>query len=208
MKNNLKTSLAGILFTSTILIAINNFTFKDRCINSDEYKINADRVTQQYLQTKYQDPLIRIEDGEVVCSKDLVTLPGKIKPKCEEDIHCSCLAYNIYHEARSESVEGQVAVAQVTMNRVFSERWANNPCDVVRAHKQFSWTLKKGSDKWHIKDKKAWKLANTIAYNTIHNNYKYKMRSLHYHTKKVNPKWNKKMTVEAIIGNHIFLMED
>ena len=51
-----------------------------------------------------------------------------------------CLAMNIYHEARGERWEGQIAVAHVTMNRVAHDEWPNNVCDVVYQKKQFSWT--------------------------------------------------------------------
>lgn len=75
-----------------------------------------------------------------------------------------CLADNIYHEARGESVEGQRAVGFVTINRLFSDergfnkRGSLDACDVVyygtfdkngavRKHRcQFSWTCDGKSD--------------------------------------------------------------
>ena len=42
-----------------------------------------------------------------------------------------CLAFNIYHEARSQSTIGQLAVAQVVMNRVDDHRFPDTVCDVV-----------------------------------------------------------------------------
>lgn len=42
-----------------------------------------------------------------------------------------CLALNVYHEARSENYDGQMAVAQVTLNRVASEKYPDSICDVV-----------------------------------------------------------------------------
>ena len=50
-----------------------------------------------------------------------------------------CLALNIYHEARSEMIPGQYAVAQVTMNRAGEK---SNVCKTVVAKHQFSWTTK------------------------------------------------------------------
>lgn len=63
-----------------------------------------------------------------------------------------CLATNIYHEARGEPLEGQIAVASVTINRVHDHRWPDTICEVVfqaqrdpetrepRLHRcQFSW---------------------------------------------------------------------
>ena len=43
-----------------------------------------------------------------------------------------CLALNVYHEAKNQSFIGQVAVAQVVMNRVKDNRYPNNICDVVK----------------------------------------------------------------------------
>jgi len=37
-----------------------------------------------------------------------------------------CLALNVYHEARSEPMVGQYAVANVVLNRVQSTKWPDN----------------------------------------------------------------------------------
>ena len=50
-------------------------------------------------------------------------VPAKVK-----EAQLKCLAQNIYYEAGSETFEGKVAVAQVTMNRLESGRFANNVC--------------------------------------------------------------------------------
>ena len=42
-----------------------------------------------------------------------------------------CLANAVYFEARGEPVRGQIAVAQVVMNRVFSPFYPNDVCGVV-----------------------------------------------------------------------------
>ena len=43
-----------------------------------------------------------------------------------------CLALNVYHEARDQPFIGQVAVAQVVMNRVHDDRFPNTVCEVVQ----------------------------------------------------------------------------
>ena len=50
-----------------------------------------------------------------------------------------CLAKNIYFEARNESMRGQVAVALVTLNRLYSKQYPDDICAVVYDHMQFSW---------------------------------------------------------------------
>ena len=42
-----------------------------------------------------------------------------------------CLALNVYHEAKNQPFIGQVAVAQVVMNRVYDDRYPDHPCEVV-----------------------------------------------------------------------------
>lgn len=52
-----------------------------------------------------------------------------------------CLAAMIYGEARGEPVDGQVAVAQVAMNRVVDHRWPDDVCSVVYQDRQFIGTI-------------------------------------------------------------------
>ncbi len=47
------------------------------------------------------------------------------------DADIQCLAENVYHEARGEPLDGQYAVAEVTMNRVGSTLFPKSVCDVV-----------------------------------------------------------------------------
>lgn len=113
-----------------------------------------------------------------------------------------CLARNIYHEARGEPVEGQIAVAHVTLNRVRSKHFQNTVCEVVYAYKQFSWTLDKTK---RVQDTQAWeaslKIARGVLDNTIARPH---FQALYFHTKQVRPYWKRGKRVVAVIGNHIF----
>ena len=117
-----------------------------------------------------------------------------------KDIHC--LAQNIYHEARSEPLNGQVAVAQVTINRVKASNFTKSVCQIVFQPNQFSWTLNK---RLKIKDTKAWKNSLAVATAVLTNSVKLpNFTATHYHTKQVNPRWNRNMEILAVIGSHIF----
>jgi spore germination cell wall hydrolase CwlJ-like protein len=70
-----------------------------------------------------------------------------------------CLQETIYFEARGESQEGQIAVAHVVLNRLLSEKFPDEICDVVYQRHQFSWT----SNKPKIGNKKAWEQAKRLA---------------------------------------------
>ena len=50
-----------------------------------------------------------------------------------------CLALNVYHEAKNQPFIGQVAVAQVVMNRVYDERYPDTICEVVEQGPTYSW---------------------------------------------------------------------
>ena len=113
-----------------------------------------------------------------------------------------CLAQNIYHEARSEPIKGQIAVAQVTVNRVKASNFKKSVCSIVFEPNQFSWTAHKHL---RVRETKAWKLSQAIAKAVLTNSIRIpNFTATHYHTNKVNPKWNRKMEIMAVIGNHIF----
>lgn len=125
----------------------------------------------------------------------------------------TCLALNIYHEARSEAVAGYLAVGMVTLNRVKNKRYPNTICKVVWQSRQFSWTKDGKHDR--PLEKKAWKHSKLIA------NYLYATYELYsvitngsiditdgaiyyYAHDLVNPYWASKIHITKIIGNHTF----
>ena len=60
----------------------------------------------------------------------------------------TCLALNVYHESKNQSLIGQYAVAQVTLNRVKDERFPNTICGVIEQGPISKWWLKeKGKNK-------------------------------------------------------------
>src|SRR3546814_13057986 len=84
---------------------------------------------------------------------------------CSSDL---CLAKNIYFEARSEPLEGKLAVAHVVMNRVASQYFPETVCGVVQDGTeevlnrcQFSWYCDGKPDE--IDDLAAWAEATTLA---------------------------------------------
>jgi spore germination cell wall hydrolase CwlJ-like protein len=122
-----------------------------------------------------------------------------------------CLALNIYHEARSEMIPGQYAVAQVTMNRAGSQA---KVCETVVAKNQFSWTntmLTKKGKRYILKanglpkDEHAWDLAKHIATYVLKNRpADFAKGATFYHSTAVAPHWRKHMVKVAKIGRHIF----
>ena len=90
---------------------------------------------------------------------DLANIPPTYDVPFIDGEQFKCMVLNLYHEARSESNEGMIAVGHVTLNRVRSKNFPNTICNVVRQavyHKngvpkknlcQFSWWCDGKSDK-------------------------------------------------------------
>ena len=128
-----------------------------------------------------------------------VSLPLKSFAKAQD---IDCLAQNIYHESRGEPLEGQIAVAQVTVNRVKSKEFQSSVCKVVHANRQFSWTINKSKK---VKDRKAWESAVVIATAVLTNSTRLPdFKALYFHTKQIRPSWSRTKRIVAKIGNHIF----
>ena len=132
-----------------------------------------------------------------------------------------CLALNTYHEARDQPFIGQVAVAQVVMNRVRDDRYPDNPCDVikqgptyswaedypVRHRCQLSWYCDGKSDK--PRDTKAYEQARMIAHGVYYGNLDdFVEGATHYHAHYVYPEWAKSKTRTVRIDDHIFYRWD
>ena len=131
-----------------------------------------------------------------------------------------CMTANLFFEARGESVEGMKAVAKVTMNRKKSKRYPNTVCKVVFQPMQFSFTHQQSWESivkvlhgdlsgFALKDRAAYQEAAKVAQKAVKGQLWVSALkdSLWYHTDKVNPKWNRKMTKVAKIGNHLFFSE-
>jgi hypothetical protein len=121
-----------------------------------------------------------------------------------------CLATAIYFEARGEPTRGQLAVAQVVMNRVRSTLYPDTICGVVyqgshrRTGCQFSFTCDRKTDV--AKDKGKWLMANQLAQKMT--NGKSWLRDIghatHYHANYVKPRWRRELSRIKQVGRHIF----
>ena len=129
-----------------------------------------------------------------------------------------CMAFNIYHEARNESMLGQIAVGQVVMNRVWDKRFPSTVCEVVKEavtykgtkkpvlHKcQFSWYCDGAKDDVD-KDSKAWRYSLEYASIVLSGRIVLDITegATHYHATYVRPAWAKTKTRTTRIDRHIF----
>ena len=121
-----------------------------------------------------------------------------------------CLAQAIYYEARSESEDGQRAVAQVVLNRVRHPAWPNSVCGVVYQGPmrpgggcQFTFTCD-GSLAYRPAGP-GWARARALAAEALAGRvYAGVGLSTHYHTHQVLPSWAPRLLKTAVIGAHNF----
>lgn len=121
----------------------------------------------------------------------------------------TCLAQAIYYEARSEARVGQLAVADVVLNRVASPVYPDTICGVVfqgakrRTGCQFSFTCD-GSMKARLNERK-WREAEMLAGAVLAGIRRPVSRhATHYHADYVSPPWAETLTPTAVIGTHKF----
>lgn len=121
-----------------------------------------------------------------------------------------CLAQAVYYEARSESEEGQRAVAQVVVNRVRHPAWPNTVCGVVyqgpmRAGGGCQFTFTCDGSLARRPNGPGWARAQAIAAEVLAGRaYAPVGLSTHYHTNAVAPSWAPRLALTTVIGAHIF----
>lgn len=144
------------------------------------------------------------------------TVPGLIRydagfvdalPKASGDAQWTCLATALYHEARGETIKGQVAVAEVILNRVDSPAYPRSICGVVQQGNdngcQFSFACDGKSDR--VSERAAWDRAGKIARLMMDGAPRaLTAGATHFHTVSVRPSWARRFDRTASIGAHLF----
>jgi spore germination cell wall hydrolase CwlJ-like protein len=116
----------------------------------------------------------------------------------------NCLATAVYFEARGESLEGQLAVAHVVMNRAASGRYPPSWCQVVKQPYQFSF-VQHGQFPYADTNSDAWRKAEAIAELAAANIVPSVSQDvLWYHANYVSPSWRHGLQEVQKIGAHIF----
>jgi spore germination cell wall hydrolase CwlJ-like protein len=143
----------------------------------------------------------------IIIALAVMWLHGKPEQRASTDLSeddLECLVRNVYHEARSEDVLGQAAVAHVTLNRVRSPAYPDSVCGVVWQRDQFSWTNDGKSDRMMDLDAigKAVDVALAASRGKIEDPTG---GALHYFAhRKARPNWAKD-SYRFILGQHTFV---
>ena len=127
-----------------------------------------------------------------------------------------CLALNVYFEARNQPLQGQMAVAEVVMNRVVSMKFPDTVCEVIEEGPTYSWQpdfpiRNKCQFSWYCDGKSdmpmevdAWETALVVAKDILANRPMVLKGATHYNAITVDPKWAKTKTFIIRIGDHLF----
>ena len=152
-------------------------------------------------------PWSRAPEAEIAAPAEITASWLATQPRARGDAQFQCLAQTIYHEARGETVQGQVAVAEVVLNRLDDPRFPKTICGVVgqggRSGCAFSWTCDGRSD--HAGDREAWDQAAKIARAMIDGApRRLTDGATFFHTIGVRPTWTRSYQRTARIGAHTF----
>lgn len=129
------------------------------------------------------------------------------QPAANGDAEWQCLTEALYFEARGESLEGQVAVAEVILNRVDSPLYPRTICKVVKQRGgggcQFSYVCDGRADR--MRDQTAADLAGRIARAMLDGAPRRLTEgATHFHSRGVKPGWSKRFAHTTTIGAHAF----
>jgi N-acetylmuramoyl-L-alanine amidase len=176
---------------------------------------------------RYEDRAFQLGGAEVLWANPLPVHFGQAAVAAGPEEEAHCLAIGLYHEARGESELGQIAVAQVILNRVKSRKYPDSICGVVfeNEHRsnacQFSFACDGRSDKpedWASYQAMK-KLADDMLCAGSCNHQAGRKppqerlpaamrRASLYHTTAVRPGWSSRIRRVGRIGAHIFYISD
>jgi spore germination cell wall hydrolase CwlJ-like protein len=166
--------------------------------------VEADAEVRDHLASFMASTMIETLNATMPGEQSLTEMVGAYGSTQTSNAEQECLAGAVYFEARSEPLQGQLAVADVVINRASSGRYPTTICAVVTQRAQFSF-IRNGRFPAADRSSEAWRravaiariarerLANQVAPNV-----------LWYHADYVAPVWRRNLTRVSKIGAHIF----
>lgn len=162
-------------------------------------KLSSERLV------KISTPVGRPGNGMLITdAKTIAALP-----KATGGPEWRCLTEALYFEARGETVKGQIAVAEVILNRVASSRFPDTVCAVINQGTgrkyacQFTYTCDGRPE--HVTEPRAYDRVGKIARMMLNGApRKLSGGATFYHTTAVSPSWSRKFRRTARHGVHLF----
>jgi N-acetylmuramoyl-L-alanine amidase len=164
-----------------------------------------------------QDPAISSDVSSIASALEAAPAPAPVATKAANlaqlvalqtipqtlDREAECLAASVYFESKGEPLEGQLAVAEVVINRAESGgRFPPSICKVVFQKGQFHF-VRGGGFPPIAKNSRAWREAVAIAQIAMNEAWESRAsKAMFFHATRVSPRWNK--TRVAQLGNHVF----
>lgn len=163
----------------------------------------SEPVIQSLPQAAEQDPLSA--DSAAADAAPAVTLAELVASQpqpAELSRELNCLAAATYHEAKGETLNGQLAVARVIVARSKSGRFPDSYCGVVFQPSQFSF-VRGNSLPTGARTARQWKTAVAVAQIAHEGTWRSPVEgALFFHAAYVSPGW--RLTRIARVDNHVF----
>ena len=170
--------------------------------NSGKARLRASRVAKIATPVEGAEP-----QGSGNLTYSLAELNAR--PRATGDAHFKCLAEALYFEARGESLKGQIAVAEVILNRVSSPKFPNTVCGVINQGTgrkyacQFTYTCDGNPETIHEPSAYA-RVAKVARMMLDGAPRRLSGGATYYHTTAVRPSWARKFRRTAKMGVHLF----
>ena len=143
-------------------------------------------------------PLPKAEPASYSTLSDVVAAQD-VPEDADSELHC--LAVGIYYESKGEPLAGQLAVADVIINRSTSGRFANSVCGVLKQRGQFSFV--RGGVLPTPPNNPAWRKAMAVAQVARNDLWDSPVdNALYFHARYVSPGWKRSRI--GTVGNHVF----
>ncbi len=166
-------------------------------------QVNPEIGTAEYeAAQKAAEEVAALEAENVKTASSLRQLVSQQNTSGSLSKEMQCLAGTIYFESKGESLDGQLAVAKVVLERVASSRFPNSICGVVYQRRQFSFVRNGRMPKIH-KSRKTWRNAVAIAKIATEDLWESRVEgALFFHATYVSPGWKLKRV--GRVDKHIF----
>ncbi|MXO91430.1 cell wall hydrolase [Pontixanthobacter aquaemixtae] len=161
-------------------------------------------VSEEVVQPLPEPDTSEETTTEVPVASTLRELVRKIDTSAPLSNELECLAGTVYFESRGEPLNGQLAVAQVVINRAESSSFPSSYCGVVYQRSQFSF-VRNGSMPRIRRGSTAWQNAKAIARIAHEGHWESEAAdSLYFHATYVRPSWSYRKAKRAAIKTHVF----